>query len=803
MKKSRLILFLVVLLLGLAGMYADRLNNENHLQNQRQAVLNEATLVAAKLEGNIQSNLQILRGLLGLVVTEPDLNQARFSEFAEPILRGKSQINNVDLAPNMVIAMIYPYEGNEKAVGFNLGEAPLQKSDVLKAKDFDEMTLTGPINLVQGGQGFIGQIPAYLDRASNEGKPQFWGMISEVINAEKLYEASGLREPDSSLAFALLKTGQETKKTFFGDSNLLSLNPVEASLYLPNTEWKVLAVPKSGWEKTAPSAWWLRLFFLLVAIIIIIQVWMLSERNRKLSIEQKRLRSLFEMSPIGIAFNDLETGGFVDLNDALVKPTGYTKEEFVNLSYWDITPREYEEQEAEQLESLAKKGRYGPYRKEYIKKNGERYPVLLNGVLLKDRNGKEFIWSIIEDISERIENEQRLIEARDAAQIADKAKSEFLATMSHEIRTPLNGVVGMIDLLSRSKLDEEQLRKLGIAKSSAEFLLVVINDILDFSRIEAGKLELEKIDFDIEKLIQELVESFESEVHSKDLSLTTSFERLEHKIFKGDPNRIRQILNNLIGNAIKFTRAGSVEINLSVKEDNGGWRLDAEVKDTGIGIPEKEQKTLFDAFTQVDASTTRKFGGSGLGLAICSKLTGLMGGKISVSSELGKGSSFKFFIKLDSGEMNLPEKEGDSESSKEFSNEDVIMAGKILLVEDNHFNQEVVSMLLQEFGLNIDVAENGVDALEAMKSNPGEYDLILMDCQMPEMDGYEASEKIRGGIAGQDYAEVPIIALTANAMEGDKEKCLAAGMSDYVSKPIDGEVLIQKISQWIKEQRPV
>ena len=736
----------------------------------------------------------------GLVVNEPDLSQERFSQFAEPVLRGKSQINNVDLAPNMVIQMIYPYEGNEKAIGFNLGEAPLQKTDVLEAREFDEMTLTGPINLVQGGQGFIGQIPAYLDDSTGNDKRQFWGMISEVINAHRLYEASGLKDANSLLDFALLKAGED--KPFFGETNILLSNPVTVSVYLPNTEWKVLAIPKSGWKQTAPSAWILRLFFVVVASVIVIQIWMLAKNNRKLSVEQKRLRALFEMSPIGIAFNDMETGSFIELNEALVKPTGYTKEEFVNLSYWELTPTDYQEQEAKQLESLEKHGRYGPYQKEYIKKSGERYPVLLNGVRLEDRNGKKFIWSIVEDISERIENEKRLIEARDAAQSADKAKSEFLATMSHEIRTPLNGVVGMIDLLSRTQLDDEQKRKLGIARSSAEFLLVVINDILDFSRIEAGKLELEEIDFDVERLIQDLIESFESEVQSKGITLSSAFERLDNKILRGDPNRIRQVLNNLIGNAVKFTKEGSVDIKLKVQADQGRWRLDAEVKDTGIGIPEKQQKLLFEAFTQVDASTTRKFGGSGLGLAICSKLTGLMDGKISVSSEQGKGSTFKFFIKLEGGSSISSIEEKFDKGVQLIEVERINMTGKVLLVEDNNFNREVVSMLLEEQGISVDMAENGIEALKALQSNPGLYELVLMDCQMPEMDGYEASEKIREGSAGQNYIDIPIIALTANAMEGDKEKCLAAGMSDYVSKPIDGEILVQKIGQWANELRP-
>ncbi|MET1254300.1 ATP-binding protein [Aliikangiella maris] len=771
MLKSTYLFASIVLLLVITGLYADQLNNQNHLINQQQAVTSQLNVIRAKLEGRIHSNLQLINGLVGLIVNEPDLTQERFGQYVTPLFKSENQLRNIGVAPDMVISMVYPLEGNRGAIGLNLAKNEAQREEALRAARENQIVIAGPINLVQGGQGLIGRIPVNIDI---EGKPVFWGLISAVINIDALYEKSGLHDTELGLKLSLAKRNNESTSFFFGSDAIVNYKPTEVRVLLPNAEWVLMGSPIQGWETLAPDAWLLRSFFAFIILVVTIQIIFLEKRKRLLEVEQARLKALFELSPVGIALNKFSDGSFISVNQSLLSSMGYSLSEFLTKSYWDITPKEYKAQEAEQIKCLTETGKYGPYQKEYIHKNGHRFPVLLKGILLKDSQGEQFIWSIIEDISERLAYETELIQAKEQAESAAKAKSEFLATMSHEIRTPLNGVIGMLDLLSRSPLNDKQINKLKIANSSAQFLLVVINDILDFSRIDAGKLELENITFHVDELLDEISNTFKPEAQAKKLSLILDKQPVEHAILSGDPNRIKQILNNLIGNAIKFTAEGSVTISYKVTQVKSRWCLQITMQDTGIGIPKKDIPLLFKAFTQVDASTTRKYGGSGLGLAICRKLVEMMDGQINLTSEENKGSRFSFYLILDSGdEKEL--KPGHTLSKEDLCTQVVNSQGnKILLVEDNEFNQEVVVMLMAEIGLEVAVTNSGKAAIDCLKAQPDVYQLILMDCQMPELDEYEASEQIRDGKAGENYQNIPIIALTANAMAGDREKCLAA-----------------------------
>ncbi|WP_135078853.1 PAS domain S-box protein [Terasakiella sp. SH-1] len=521
----------------------------------------------------------------------------------------------------------------------------------------------------------------------------------------------------------------------------------------------------------------------------------LKKREEALLESQNRFRATIDSALDCIICVDGQ-GKVVEFNPAAEKCFGYTREEALDQEMASlIIPERLRDAHRKGMAHYHQTGE-GPVlgkriEVQALRKNGEEFPIEL-AIEMASGNHEEVLFvSYLRDITEQKAYENNLKEAKQRAEVANEAKAGFLAMMSHEIRTPLNGVLGVMGLMSETRLDDEQCRYVRTAKESGEALLSIINDVLDFSKMEAGKLQFEESDVELQPLVASITDLLGSQARAKGLAFSATFDPALPWSVLCDGGRLRQILLNLLGNAVKFTEKGGVEITaLPIKQDEDSHRLRFEVKDTGIGIPDNLQDQVFGEFSTIDASYARKFGGTGLGLAITRKLVEIMGGDIGFVSQEGKGSTFWVELDLKTGFI-----------VKDKTVESTIISTKtqrplrILIAEDHPTNMIITRMLLQKQGHQVVAAADGVEAVQMAQEFP--LDLILMDGSMPEMDGLEATRRIRQ-MDGQ-VKNIPIIALTAHAMKGDREKFLEAGMDDYLQKPIQKEAVLACIAKWSGE----
>ncbi|WP_378952797.1 ATP-binding protein [Pelosinus sp. sgz500959] len=503
--------------------------------------------------------------------------------------------------------------------------------------------------------------------------------------------------------------------------------------------------------------------------------------------------ALFDSVP-GMLYLYDDQGKLVRWNKRHEKMTGYSPDELsgMDILAWYKGDEETTTHITNKIQRALKEG-FADIEADLQRKDGTKLVAYLTAVPLKI-DGKMHFAGIGIDIAERKKAVEEMVAALKKAEKANLAKSQFLANMSHEIRTPMNGIIGMTDLTLMTDLEEQQREYLTIVKTSTLSLLRVLNDILDYSKIEAGKIELEKGLFDLTETMNEVIDLFDIGAKQKELLLTLKIDERVPKRIIGDSVRLRQVVSNLVGNGIKFTYEGEICINVDVIEQyEKQIKLRFIVTDTGIGIPEDKLDKLFKRFSQVDDSNTRQFGGTGLGLAISKKLIEIMDGEIGVESKENLGSTFFFTAVFELPKEEIKEIKKDSTDNQPipYDNEDI---KKVLLAEDDMVSRNMVTIMLKQKGFEVTAVENGIEAVSAFEKN--KFNVILMDVNMPYMDGYSATATIRSKEKQMNY-RTPIIAMTAYALKGDREKCLEVGMDDYISKPISLTQTMDMIGKYV------
>jgi len=521
------------------------------------------------------------------------------------------------------------------------------------------------------------------------------------------------------------------------------------------------------------------------------------EAERKLRESEERFREVFEHAPFGLCLTGLD-GRITQVNAALCRMLGFSKEEMLGTAWAQRTHPDDLDSFLRSMEQWWKDpSGCMEVEQRYIQRDGNVLWGRVRISLVRDRGGDPLLRVVhVEDITERKRAQDELIYAREGAEAANRAKSCFLANMSHEIRTPMNGVLGMLQLLAETKLTAEQLEYANVAQESGRVLLALIDDILDLSKIEARKISLERLTFNLRHTVEEVVQLLRVQANAKGIEFHSRLAEEIPVFLRGDAHRLRQVLTNLCANAIKFTERGEVTLEAALESrGNDSATVRFAITDTGIGIPPDRVASLFLPFVQADASTTRKYGGTGLGLAICRQLAELMGGTIGVNSREGQGSTFWFtatFELTPRGEQPTGSERIEVSSGARRETIHSRPRARILVAEDNATNRKVAMAQLRKLGYKAGAVTNGAEAIQAVKH--GHYDLVLMDCQMPVMDGFEAARSIR-----RMQESIPIIAITADAMPADRDRCLIEGMSDYLAKPVELSRLSEVLARWLPE----
>lgn len=780
----------------------DRGSAQRHEQLATDELRKDLALLAGRLEQSINHQLQLTRGLAAFVQSRPNFSEQDFDRFANALVGDQRGIRSLQLAPNAVVRYITNKQVNAKAIGHDLLGDPRRRPLVQQAIDNREYVIAGPINLIQGGKAVIARLPIFLPL--DHGSDYFWGLATILIDPDILIGEAGIVTglPNAELAIRGKDAKGVAGDTFYGEQAVFDEGNVEVPITLPSGSWVLGAkFTEPSFVHTSVNQLPIRIGGAVIALIASLSMFSLLRRPEALRVavneaiaETQESRRRF--SDFAEASSDWFWEADKDLRYSYFSPrfedvTGVNPEEILGKTRAEVpVPGVPEDEWNAHLETLESHKPFRNFIHQRTRKDGEMVWLSINGRPLHDEHGNFLGYrGSGRDITAEKRTELDLEAAKLEAESANHAKSEFLATMSHEIRTPMTGVIGFANILLTEDIPEESKNHAQRIKAAAESLLRIINDILDVSKLEAGKVDIERLDFNIHGLLRDVVSMFEGSGNAKlkcNLELADDFPEHIHS----DPTRLRQILINLVGNAVKFTHEGSVTVRGELlSTSTGPDMLRFLVVDTGIGMSGETLTKLFTNFTQADASVSRNYEGTGLGLAICARLAELMDGDINVKSELGKGSTFWFTVPYVAASEQTSDIGLRDRDNVDYSKD--MRPLKILVAEDNQINQIIISKTLESFGHRFVIVENGKEAIQ--EHGGYDFDLILMDVRMPEMSGPEATRIIRQ-LPGEK-GKIPIIALTADAMDDHRKEYLDAGMNDVVTKPIDHAELARALSE--------
>lgn len=713
------------------------------------------------------------------------------------------------------VRYVEPLSPNKGALGLYIIYDEQRKKIIEEAVEGDKITLTPPLDLIQGYRAFISYAPLYYDN-------EFKGFIVGIFDLSNLLNAPTSSEINKYFHIKISDNGSLIYQNYETDTDNISKWTQSQQYDLFNRQWVIEITPNKQYLRLQQSYVPVLALITGIAVSVLIGSMMyyalisrerqrmlyhktrlLEESDLKLRQSSERMGLILDNAGDGIYGLDLD-GNTNFANQAALDMLGYTLNEMINVSQHDLIHHHYPDcspyprENCKIYNAMTMGEKYYEDSEVFWHKAGHSIPIEYTAAPIKNSLGEiEGVVVIFRDISERKETERYLLEAKENAEMTMRAKSEFLARMSHEIRTPMNGIIGTASLLESSELTEKQSKFVYTIKNSGESLLIILNEILDFSALESGKISISEQPFDVYHCCCQVYQLFEAPAKEKGLNFELIYDESLPDYIIGDEGRIRQVIINLVNNALKFTDRGSIIIEIQIIDAEAtAPQIKFIVKDSGPGISRKKQNSLFQAFSQNDSSSVRKTGGTGLGLSISKGLVEMMDGSIGLDSIENIGTSFWFTIPL-----KIPSEQQLLENSNKIIEEKILLEdthydARILLVEDIAVNIFVVTEMLNEFGCTVDKAENGKIATEMYET--GKYDLVFMDCQMPVMDGFEAASIIRA-----EDPNVPIVALTANVLFEEKDKCFESGMNGFVAKPITKEHLAQTLHKWLEDKATV